>query len=159
MTNTIYMLIGVPGSGKSTWTSKLEGPKHVISTDNIIDAIAASKGTTYDDEWSDNVGAATASMWNEFQSRINRPSYEDIVIDRTNMNKKSRAQFFKKCYNKSNWKWIAVVFKTPDDSEWRRRLNSRPGKTIPASVLRSMQESYVAPSFDEGFDAIMEIDN
>ena len=159
MKNNVYILIGVPGSGKSTWTSKLEGGKHVLSSDNIIEALAAARGTTYDDEWANNIGFATRNMMREFHSRINHPSHEDLVIDRTNMTRKSRKQFFKECFDKSKWNWIAVVFETPEETEWNRRLNSRPGKTIPADAIRNMLNSYEAPSFDEGFDAIMEIDN
>jgi hypothetical protein len=39
--------------------------------------------------------------------------------------------------------------------EWNRRLDSRPGKTIPAHVLSSMIEHYEVPTEAEGFDKII----
>ena len=46
------------------------------------------------------------------------------------------------------------MFKTPDADELAKRLSNRPGKTIPAHVMRSMIENFDMPTEDEGFTEI-----
>ena len=48
---------------------------------------------------------------------------------------------------------IAVVFLTPEDAEWQRRLD-RPGKSIPQNILMGMRDSMEFPEPEEGFDKI-----
>jgi hypothetical protein len=48
---------------------------------------------------------------------------------------------------------IAVVFLTPEDEEWQRRLD-RPGKSIPQNILMGMRDSMQFPEPEEGFDKI-----
>lgn len=46
----IYVLVGPPSVGKSTWTSKQFDTKpYIISRDDIVDQVASSKGWTYDE--------------------------------------------------------------------------------------------------------------
>ena len=40
----LYMLIGVPATGKSTWVEKHKGDALVISSDDLIEAYAAEQG-------------------------------------------------------------------------------------------------------------------
>ena len=49
---------------------------------------------------------------------------------------------------------IAIVFPTPDDTELRRRLKSRPGKVIPQRVIYQMKEHWQDPTLEEGFSEI-----
>ena len=56
---TIYMLIGVPASGKSTWVEQNKGNALVISTDNLIEAYAANLGKTYNEVFKEQIKIAT----------------------------------------------------------------------------------------------------
>ena len=49
------------------------------------------------------------------------------------------------------YRFDAVVFPNPDPAEWERRLNSRPGKTIPDNIIRNMVASFRMPTPEEGF--------
>ena len=41
MTKEAYILVGPPGVGKSTWVrNEFSGPKHILSTDDIIQDFA-----------------------------------------------------------------------------------------------------------------------
>ena len=141
-------LIGVPGSGKSTWFDKNQVGT-LISSDDIIESIASEYEMTYNECFQDLIKFAEKAMWRNLE--LCAEDQEDVVIDRTNLTVKSRKRFmnFLKGYT-----FEAVVFPTPEEMEWRRRLNSRPGKTIPADVLASMSKNFEPPSEAEGFSKV-----
>lgn len=160
MAKRCYVLIGPPGAGKSTWIEKeFQGECFVVSSDAIIEEVAKSEGKTYNDVFAKYIKAADRLMWDEF-SRALVEGQSPLIIDRTNMSRKSRARIFERM------KWAkldgitlgytmhAVVFPAPEKEEWERRLNSRPGKTIPDNVIRSMIQSFEMPTLDEGFDTV-----
>ena len=148
---TLYMLIGVPASGKSTWRKKNAAvADEIISTDDIIDHRAATLGVTYNDVFKDTIKEAT-DLANKHAIKA-FASDQDVIWDQTNITKKSRASklaMVPKHYHKT-----AVFFATPPEEEWQRRLNSRPGKSIPAHILDSMVEMLEMPELDEGWHTI-----
>lgn len=157
MSKDIYILIGLPGVGKTTWVEKeFQGSCHVISSDNILEAIAQGLGDTYDGVFSKFIKVADKMMWQDFDRAI----YDDnhpIIVDRTNMSIKSRRRIFERLKSfkvNHGYNVHAVVFPKPEDSEYERRLNSRPGKTIPRNVINSMTESFQMPTESEGFSTI-----
>lgn len=155
-----YILIGVPGSGKSTWIAKQDidplTPTYIASTDNIIDEIAHDYHMTYDEAFKDLIKFAEKVMWAELA--VAAEVGDTIYVDRTNMSEKSRKKFidFLKPYG---YIFEAVNFETPEGDEWDRRLASRPGKTIPKYVLESMEKNYEIPLMREGFRYITFIKN
>lgn len=148
---TLYMLVGVPGSGKSTWVSNQNwtGDCTVVSSDRFIDDEAARLGKTYNDIFNDYVKIATKLMENHVA--VAQANNLNIIWDQTNVSAKSRA---KKLAMLPNYEKIAVVFKTPDEAELTRRLASRPGKSIPDIAMRSMIDNFEMPTEDEGFKEI-----
>jgi len=150
----LYMLIGVPAAGKSTWVSKapLDWNNTVIaSTDNYIEKVAKKENKTYTDVFQDNIQNATNYMNNAIKNAI--ANNQDIVWDQTNLNRRSREKKLKQIPN--NYKKIAVVFKTPNMKELTDRLNQREGKNIPVDVLKNMINSFQEPTSNEGFDEII----
>lgn len=153
MTKDLYILVGPPGVGKSTWLEKnFQGECFIISSDNIIQAVADDEGKTYDEVFPTFVKVADQMMRDDFDIYV-KDGYTPIVVDRTNMNRKSRARFINRLRtHRNDYKIHAVVFPKPEDAEYERRLNSRPGKTIPETVIKSMLQSFQMPTLDEGFD-------
>ena len=147
------MLVGVPASGKSTWlrTKYGEYGTYVASTDNIIEEIASSYGMTYDEGFKELIGFADKVMWRMITTCMMRQL--DFTIDRTNLTAKSRAKFIQKL-KLHRYEIECVVFPTPEPEEWKRRLDSRSGKTIPQEVLDRMVDSYEMPLMSEGFTSI-----
>lgn len=162
MTKRIIMLVGVPASGKSTWTEKeFQGECHIVSTDKIIDEIAFETGRTYDEVFNKYMKVADRMMWEEFDKCVDGNCYP-IVVDRTNMSVKARAKFFdrlKNFHKNHGYKIHAVVFPKPEDVEYQRRLNSRPGKTIPPHVITSMLANFQMPTTQEGFSSVTIIED
>jgi len=146
-----YQLIGVPGSGKSTWVSKQDWADNCthISTDKFVLAYAISQGKTYSEVFDEYMPRAVELMAAEVVNA--RTAGKGIIWDQTSTTVKSRARKFKML---PNYEHIAVVFKTPEHTELMRRLASRPGKEIPDDVMRSMIDGFEMPTEEEGFDEI-----
>lgn len=146
-----YILVGVPGSGKSTWINKQTWSNDcvVLSTDNFVEAYARSVNKTYSEVFEGVMKNAVRLMTEEAHRAI--AAGDDIIWDQTSVNVASRA---KKLRMLPGYTKIAVVFKTPEKEEWLRRINSRPGKVIPEHVLTSMNDSFENPTIEEGFDQI-----
>jgi predicted kinase len=154
-----YILVGLPASGKSTYTSKIKNENtFVFSTDDYIEAKAKDLGKTYNDMFRETISEATKEMNIMFYDAIKNK--KDIIIDRTNMTTKSRNKYTLPL-NKAGYEITIVVFPLPKNEEEKKllqyRLNSRPGKNIPASVIESMTEQFEYPDSDlELFDNIEE---
>lgn len=146
------ILVGVPASGKSTWLIKNRTKgAWIVSTDNIINGLADEYGFTYDQIFKETIRFADMAM----VARMMFAAQEghDLYIDRTNMSARARKQFIDKL-KKYGYEFECVVFPTPEPEEWKRRLDSRPGKTIPQEVLDLMVDSYEMPLMSEGFTKI-----
>jgi hypothetical protein len=151
---TITFLVGPPASGKSTWVSKNSGDATIISRDDILDKLRKDYNLSYVESFSNQ------ELQNKVNSELNNhiakslKSIKDIIVDMTNMNKRSRSFILNKVpdiYTKN-----AVVFNVPKP-ELLRRLKKREmetGKSIPLHVVDSFIDSYEKPTNSE-FDNII----
>ncbi len=149
---TCYQLIGVPGSGKSTWIKNQPWAKDavVVSTDNHVEDYAEKMGKTYSEVFDKYMPTAVQLMTDDVINA--RKNNLDIIWDQTSTTVASRKRKFKML---PNYKHIAVVFTTPNAEELKKRLRSRPGKTIPDHVIRSMINNFEMPTKAEGFSDII----
>ncbi len=151
---TYTMLIGVPGSGKSSWLAKqpIDWTNTVIaSTDNIIQQRAEDQGKTYSEVFQQEIKSAIAEMNKTIRDAL--AAGHDVIHDQTNLTAKTRES--KLAQIPRTYERVAVFFPTPDDHELRKRLASRPGKTIPANVVLGMKSQLEMPTLAEGFDEIV----
>jgi predicted kinase len=146
-----YQLIGVPGSGKSTWVDSQDWALLCarVSTDKWVEIYAAEVGRTYSEVFTDFMPTAVKLMSKEVVAA--RESGRDIIWDQTSTTIASRTRKFNML---PDYDHIAVVFETPSRIELTRRLNSRPGKVIPHVVIEGMLASFTMPTQDEGFKEI-----
>jgi len=146
-----YQLIGVPGSGKSTWVSNQEWASDcvVVSTDEFVEDYAKECGQTYSEVFADYMPKAVELMAAKVVRA--REAGKDIIWDQTSVNLNSRKRKFNML---PDYEHIAVVFKTPEHKELMRRLFNRPGKDIPDHVVASMIASFEMPTKEEGFKEI-----
>lgn len=147
----LYVLVGVPGSGKSTWLQSQDWTKDCayISTDAHVENQAVLEGKTYSEVFRDFMPWAVKLMTDDVVKA--RKEGKDIIWDQTSTTVKSRKKKFAML---SEYYAIAVVFKTPSVSELEKRLDSRPGKIIPWSVVSEMINNFQMPTEDEGFKEI-----
>jgi predicted kinase len=146
-----YQLVGVPGSGKSTWFRNQEWTEncYYISTDKHVEAYALAHGKTYSEVFEDYMPTAVENMTEEVIRA--RDAGIDIIWDQTSTTVKSRARKFNML---PDYEHIAIVFRTPEHTELMRRLMSRPGKEIPDHVIYSMIGTWEDPTEEEGFNQI-----
>ena len=151
-----YQLIGVPGSGKSTWIKKQTWALGltVVSTDLFVEDYARSQGKTYTEVFEEYMPMAIELMINQVIHA--REHNHTIIWDQTSITVASRLKKFKML---PKYEHIAVVFKTPEPEELQRRLSSRPGKIIPEEIVNDMIANFEEPTFDEGFFMITTVYN
>lgn len=148
---TAYILVGVPGSGKSTWARNQQWAKQCkfISTDDLVEAYALSCGKTYTEVFKDYMPEAVKVMADQVVQAWENG--DDIIWDQTSTTIASRKKKFAML---PGYTMIAVVFKTPGEEELNARLMSRPGKVIPLEAIQGMISGFEHPSLEEGFDQV-----
>jgi len=153
---TVYILIGLPASGKSTWREAFikKNPNfYALSSDDIIDRKCEEAGLTYNEGFKRFVVAAT----NAFKQNVKKAfdNRDDFIIDRTNMTEKNRRDYIRSADEKG-YRKVAVNFIVPA-AVLKKRMKDRfdaTGKSVPDFVVDSMARGYVPPSKSEGFDEI-----
>jgi len=148
----LTLLIGPPRAGKTTWVNKYITTAVVISRDAYVEAIGT--GETYSEKWSSLSSKDHQHIDQLIQNDFNKAIKENkhIVIDMTNMSKKSRRKWLA---NAKNHLKIAKVFIEDTDT---LLLRNTPDKSISRKVIESMQRRFVIPTYDE-FDIIDFINN
>ena len=147
----LYVLVGVPAAGKSTWVANQEWAADCayVSTDKWVDDYAKDMGKTYNEVFKEYMPTAVELMARDVIAA--RAAGKDIIWDQTSTTVASRRKKFNML---PDYYAIAVVFQTPDKTELDKRLASRPGKNIPRAVMNSMISGFTMPTEDEGFDEI-----
>ena len=157
---TCCVLVGAPALGKSTRVMQLtdiDKDAYVYSTDAELEIIAGNMGKTYNDVFENHYKHAVKVA--EDGLVIALRDKRNIIWDQTNMGVNKRAVIINRM-DDHNYSTSCEVFLPPlksnidDNANWQKRLNGRPGKTIPGFIIKNMINSFVLPDFDEGFDDI-----
>jgi predicted ABC-type ATPase len=159
---TCYVMVGLPGLGKSTHLSFLDDPEFgdtvfVYSTDAEIEKRCSVNGWTYNEGFSEFIQPATKYM-NEMLEIAMRQGI-DVYWDQTNLTVKKRRLIINRM-KKAGYRveCISIVPPEPghfdDLKAWKYRLLNRPGKTIPDHIMTSMYQNYTEPTLGEGFDRL-----
>lgn len=149
-----YILVGLPGSGKSYFTQSLQLEyngtdgtfPYVLSTDDIVESICGNHNVSYNFGWPRLIKFATAIYNKEIDYVLSSEKYKTIVFDRTNLTKAARKKIidrFKKDYE------IIVKELSVDETLRKERCASRIGKSIPDDVIEVMKKSYEPFTEDE----------
>lgn len=159
-----YVMVGLPGLGKSTLVEsqrkvyeRIDMDVFVYSTDNILERIAQQLDKTYDEVFEKHVKSATAEA--DIDLAYAMKERQDIIWDQTNLGVGKRRKIINRM-RQAGYQVRCECIVPPeagwldDQKAWARRLRDRPGKTIPNHVLTNMIESFIVPSVEEGFDMI-----
>ncbi|MBR3864404.1 MAG: AAA family ATPase [Clostridia bacterium] len=151
------MLVGLPGSGKSTFTAKYSEMGYKILSSDVVRAhfvkqiengeLKLPTNTNLNAFVFDNIKMQAISALNEGVS---------VVFDATNLGRKRRINFRKSLY-KINCVKKCILFITPIE-ECLRRNNLREGYArLPYEAMYKMFCNFECPSYFEGWDEIIPI--
>lgn len=170
--NKVYILIGPPGVGKTTYINKnIPEEVYQISRDDIAERVGRENGLTYTQMFgnSELVKQLNKQINSELDNNIDLASKgnKDVVIDMTNMSVKSRKNLLNR-FKSSQFIRIALDF-MPNISNFENLMKSNTirnlelnksgkDKIISRSVLERMFANYEPPTEQEGFDQIKKID-
>lgn len=152
---TLHMLIGIPGSGKSTYCNNVLIKKYqnaiYIASDKVRD---------------DNPNLAEKEIWPKIYSLCfdALKNSQDVIYDATNITPNVRNRFFSKLNELGSLKYnkIAYFFNTSADKCIERvsLRNQMPNERfLPLEVIESYGKNIIIPTLEEGFKEIILIDN
>lgn len=135
----LYILIGLPGSGKSTY-AKRHTECTVINPDRIRKELYGSE------ECQEDGRRVFGIAFYRLRKAISEN--KDVIFDATNITRWSRKQFFK-----FNAEVIAVFFNT--DKEECKKRNAARSRIVPEQVIDNMASRLEIPLLEEGFSEII----
>lgn len=140
-TANFYMMVGLPGCGKSSWVGEMPAAIKIVSSDAIRKELYGSE----------EIQENPAKVFEVALKRIKLylSNGEDCVLDATNINAKRRASFIKqlpKC-NKT-----CVVLLAPVTTCLARDMQRK--RSVGARVIAKMVTNFQLPEYWEGWNAI-----
>lgn len=144
MKNKLYMMIGLPASGKSTIAEKISKSEGaiIVSSDEIRKELLGDI----------NDQSKNELIFKTIEDRIKfyLANKQDVIFDATNINYKRRRGFLHGLGMKV--KKIAVLVATPYEECLIR--NAKRERKVPEEVIKKMYYSFYIPQYYEGFDEI-----
>ena len=148
----LWVMVGVPGSGKSTFIANhkdfFNEQKAIISRDEIRFSFMKEGDSYFTNE---------TKVFNEFIKQIinSLNTNIDTIVDATHISKGSRRKLLKALgTNLKDIEVNAIVISVPLDVAIERN-NKREGiKIVPEIAIMKMYNNYEEPIIEEGFDNI-----
>ena len=150
----IIMMVGVPGSGKTTFCKEYLKDWKYVSRDEIRFSLLQ------DD---DDYFAKEEEVFKQFIHTINKhiENRENVVIDATHISKKSRKKVLSRLVMPPLFPLVDVycVYIKTSFGTVLKRNRLRSGRAfVPEDVICSMSQAFEMPELDEGFDKIITIE-
>lgn len=150
----LWLLVGIPGSGKSTWVKEQmkTNPGAWCSRDNVRFSMVGE-----DEDYFARENEVFEAWIFSIQAAIRNNSIENVYIDATHLNEKSR----NKVLNRLNLEGVAlnaVVFNTPLEICLERNAQRTGRACVPETAIRNMYKNFRNPAYDKRkYDKIIEI--
>lgn len=140
----LYLMVGLPRSGKSTWTENNREGKAVLSADTLRVML---HGSLYNPK-------KEKMVWEVFDyllRKVLEAGTQDIIIDNTNTSTKSRRGIIQTAIE-AGYQIICVWVKTP-----AKICYSRTENIGLLDAIDRMEKYFEVPRLSEGFEEIIEI--
>ena len=145
--NTLYITVGLPGSGKSTYAKEFIKGKDIeyLSSDEL----RAVYGKGEDDQ------TVTPIVFGHIKRKVDEylKDGKNVMVDATSVNRKERSDYINTA-KKYGAKVVALVFKMDRQGliDRNKKRGEQGGRIVPDWVIDKMLAKYEEPSFAEGID-------
>lgn len=142
---TMYILVGAPATGKSTYAKENFKDAIIVSSDKVREIMYGSE----------EIQGSPAAVFSQVHFNCWQYLVQgiDVVVDATNISKKNRAKLRGGMPLDTEFK--AIVFKT--DLETAIKRNAERDRHVPEDVIKRMFKNFEMPTADEGFAEIIEV--
>lgn len=148
--NTLYITVGLPGSGKSTYVKNFIKDKEIeyLSSDEL----RAVYGKDETDQ------SVTSIVFGHIKRKVDEflKDGKNVLVDATSVNRKERSDYINTA-KKYGAKVVAIVFKMDRQGliDRNKKRGEQGGRVVPTFVIDKMLAKYEEPSYDEGIDVII----
>jgi len=150
MNNTLYITVGLPGSGKSTYAKKFIADKNVEYLSS--DSLRAVYGKGEDDQ------TVTPIVFGHIKRKVDEflKDGKNVMVDATSVNRRERSDYINSA-KKYGAKVVALVFKMDRNGLIARnkKRGEEGGRVVPDWVIDKMLNKFEEPDHNEGIDTII----
>ena len=150
MNNTLYITVGLPGSGKSTYVKNFIKDKEIEYLSS--DSLRAVYGKSEEDQ------TVTPLVFGHIKRKVDEflKDGKNVLVDATSVNRKERSDYIKTA-KKYGARVVAIVFKMDRLGliERNKKRGEQGGREVPTFVIDKMLAKFEEPSYDEGIDVII----
>lgn len=147
----IYMMIGIQGSGKTTYSNKL---KNELNIDILSSDILRDQRKDLKEEF------IFPELYKLCRTKIS--NNEDFIYDATNITPKVRKRFFDNVLINNNNADVIAVYFIPNVELAQERVKIRNldknERYLPLEVIKEYAKNLVEPTLEEGFKEILIIE-
>ena len=150
MNNTLYITVGLPGSGKSTYVKNFIKDKEIEYLSS--DSLRAVYGKSEEDQ------TVTPLVFGHIKRKVDEflKDGKNVLVDATSVNRKERSDYINTA-KKYGAKVVAIVFKMDRQGliERNKKRGEQGGRVVPDWVIDKMLNKFEEPSYDEGIDVMI----
>ena len=148
--NTLYITVGLPGSGKSTYVKNFIKDKEIEYLSS--DSLRAVYGKSEEDQ------TVTPLVFGHIKRKVDEflKDGKNVLVDATSVNRKERSDYIKTA-KKYGAKVVAIVFKMDRQGliDRNKKRGEQGGRVVPDWVIDKMLNKFEEPSYDEGIDVMI----
>jgi predicted kinase len=152
----LYILVGLPCSGKSTWIEENFPDAHIISRDLTVSEIGKRHNiNTYDDaSYLEDMNEDIAIEVDELYNEMIKKSYlteNPVIIDNTSVTVKKRRKWIER-YKQTHNIYCVVFFKSYEDViNCNKKRSQLENKTISEKTILKQMINFRIPMLNEGY--------
>ena len=150
MNNTLYITVGLPGSGKSTYVKNFIKDKEIEYLSS--DSLRAVYGKSEEDQ------TVTPLVFGHIKRKVDEflKDGKNVLVDATSVNRKERSDYIKTA-KKYGAKIVVIVFKMDRQGliERNKKRGEQGGRVVPDWVIDKMLAKFEEPSYSEGIDVMI----